>query len=55
MIGCVLVAYLADKLCCVRAMQAICLVSLIGAVVQGTAMHIGTFLLGRTLGGMGAA
>jgi MFS family permease len=55
MIGCVIVAWLADKFGRVRTIQMICALSVIGAIIQGASVHIAMFLVGRTLGGMGAA
>ena len=54
MIGCLVVAWLADRFGRVRAIQIISAISVIGAIIQGASVHIAMFLVGRTLGGMGA-
>jgi MFS family permease len=55
MIGCLINAWLADRIGRVRAMQVICAISILGGILQGAAVQIAMFLVGRTLGGMGAA
>ena len=54
MIGCLVVAWLADRFGRVRAIQIISALSVIAAIIQGASVHIAMFLVGRTLGGMGA-
>lgn len=54
MIGCIIVAWLADKFGRVRAIQIISALAVVGAVIQGASVHIAMFLVGRTLGGMSA-
>ncbi|KAK5400812.1 hypothetical protein LTR06_011233 [Exophiala xenobiotica] len=55
MIGCLFVARLSDKLGRVSTMRIICVIALVGAILQGAAVHIAMFLVGRTFGGMSAA
>jgi MFS family permease len=55
MVGCIIVGWLADRVGRVRTIQMICALSVISAIIQGASVHIGMFLAGRTLGGMGAA
>ncbi|KAH8587766.1 general substrate transporter [Bisporella sp. PMI_857] len=55
MIGCIVAAWLADKIGRVRAIQLICLLGVISGIIQGAAVHIAMFLVGRTFMGMAAA
>lgn len=52
MCGCVLIAWLADKWGRVRAIQMLCIVGVISAIIQGASVHIAMFLVGRFLGGI---
>lgn len=54
MIGCGIIAWLADKVGRVRAMQIICVLAIISAAIQGGAVHIAMFLVGRFFNGMAA-
>jgi MFS family permease len=52
MIGCVLVAYLADKIGRVKAISTLCCIGVLAAIIQAASVHIAMFLVGRCLGGM---
>jgi predicted MFS family arabinose efflux permease len=53
MIGCCIVAWLADKVGRTRAIQIICSIAIVAAVIQGASVHIAMFLVGRFFNGMG--
>jgi len=52
MIGCAIVAWLADKVGRVRTIQMICVLAVITAIIQGASVHIAMFLVGRFFNGM---
>lgn len=52
MIGCLIVAFLADRVGRVRTIQTMCCIGVIAAVIQAASVHIAMFLVGRCLGGM---
>lgn len=52
MIGCVIVAWLADKFGRIRAIQILCAIGVVSAIIQGAAVHIAMFLVGRFFSGM---
>ena len=53
MIGCLIVAWLADKVGRKRGVQIICALCIVSAIIQGASVHIAMFLIGRFLNGIG--
>ncbi|EME82842.1 uncharacterized protein MYCFIDRAFT_97608, partial [Pseudocercospora fijiensis CIRAD86] len=53
-VGCILLPWLADRFGRVRAIQVICTIAAIGAVVQAASVHIAMFIVGRAVGGIAA-
>ncbi|KAH8595049.1 general substrate transporter [Bisporella sp. PMI_857] len=51
MIGCIAVAWMADRAGRVRAIQALCLLGIVSAIIQAASIHIAMFLVGRFLSG----
>ncbi|KAF2792178.1 general substrate transporter [Melanomma pulvis-pyrius CBS 109.77] len=52
--GCCLIAWLADKLGRKRAVQLVCTICVVSAILQAAAVHIGMLLVGRFFNGLGA-
>ena len=52
MFGCLVAAVCADTLGRVRSMQVVCLLCLVGAVLQAAAVHIAMLLIGRLVTGL---
>lgn len=53
MIGCMLTAWLADKVGRKMGVQIICVLCLVSAIIQGASVQIAMFLVGRFLNGVG--
>jgi predicted MFS family arabinose efflux permease len=51
--GCCLIAWLADKLGRKRAVQLVCTICVISAILQAASVHIAMLLVGRFLNGLG--
>lgn len=52
MIGCGIIAWLADKIGRTRAIQIICALAVVTAAIQGGSVHIAMFLVGRFFNGV---
>lgn len=52
MIGCLIIGLFADKFGRVRALQLMCALGIISAVLQAASVHISMFLTGRFLSGL---
>ncbi|KAK5165368.1 uncharacterized protein LTR77_008897 [Saxophila tyrrhenica] len=54
MLGCLIAAWCADKLGRVRSLQVVCLLCLVGGILQGASVHVAMLLLGRVVTGLGS-
>jgi MFS family permease len=52
MIGYLITAWFADRFGRVRAIQLMCALGVISAIIQASSIHITMFLIGRFFGGM---
>lgn len=53
MIGCMIVAWLADKVGRKMSIQIICVICIISAIIQAASVQIAMFLVGRFINGVG--
>jgi MFS family permease len=53
LIGCIIVPWVSDKLGRIRAMQIACALIVVSAAMQSASVHIGMFLVGRFICGVG--
>ena len=53
MIGCMIIAWLANKVGRVRAVQITCALCVVSAIIQAASVDVAMFLVGRFLNGIG--